>query len=108
MGDLDYVRTAVALACLYGPEDIKLFINDYNLEYDWDASGNKKLESLIKWIERWEADDVTKIDGIGTQMHISCYADADQQNKRKELIKKSFELMAATGKQVRISELDIT
>lgn len=107
LGDLDYVRSAVALARLYGPEDIKLFINDYNLEYDWDASGNKKLESLIKWIERWEADDVTKIDGIGTQMHISCYADPDQQNKRKELIKKSFELMAATGKLVRISELDM-
>ena len=28
LGDLDYVRTAVALARLYGPEDIKLFIND--------------------------------------------------------------------------------
>ena len=105
MGDLDYVRTAVALARKYGPEDVKLFINDYNLESDWDQ--NAKLKSLIAWIQRWEADG-TKIDGIGTQMHISCYADPDQQNKRKELIKKSFELMAATGKQVRISELDIT
>jgi GH35 family endo-1,4-beta-xylanase len=108
LGDLDYVRTAVRLAREYGPEDIKLFVNDYNLEYDWDASGNKKLESLIKWIERWESDGITKIDGIGTQMHISCYADPTEQNKRKELIKKSFELMAKTGKLVRVSELDIS
>ena len=29
-----------------------------------------KLKSLIEWIKRWEADGVTKIDGIGTQMHL--------------------------------------
>lgn len=107
LGDYDYVRTAVRLAREYGPEDIKLFVNDYNLEYEWHGNDNKKLQSLIKWIERWEADGVTKIDGIGSQMHISCYADPTEQNKRKELIKKSFELMAKTGKLVRVSELDM-
>ena len=55
LGDYDYVRTAVRLAREYGPEDIKLFINDYNLEYEWDGKDNKKLQSLIKWIERWES-----------------------------------------------------
>ena len=107
LGDEDYVRTAVKLARQYGGNDLKLFVNDYNLEYDWDASGNKKLETLISWINKWEADGVTKIDGIGTQMHISCYANQAEAEKRKELIVNSFKLMAATGKLVRISELDM-
>ena len=105
LGDLDYVRTAVRLAREYGPEDIKLFVNDYNLESDWDQNG--KLKSLIKWIERWEADGVTKIDGIGTQMHISCYANPQTQASKKAAIENMFRLMAASGKLVRVSELDM-
>ncbi|MBQ4386285.1 MAG: endo-1,4-beta-xylanase [Prevotella sp.] len=105
MGDIDYVRTAVRLARQYGPEDIKLFINDYNLESDWDQNG--KLKSLIKWIERWEADGQTKIDGIGSQMHISCYANSATQESKKAAIVNMFKLMAQTGKLVRVSELDM-
>lgn len=111
MGDLDYVRTAVASARKHfeanggTPSELKLFVNDYNLESDWDQNG--KLKSLIKWINRWEADGVTKIDGIGSQMHISCYADANIQESKKNAIVESFRLMAATGKWVRISELDM-
>lgn len=96
MGDLDYVRTAVAKAREYGPEDIKLFINDYNLESDWDD--NAKLKSLIAWIKRWEADGVTKIDGIGTQMHLTYYSNEDIQASKEKHITKMFELMAASGK----------
>ena len=107
LGDLDYVRTVVKLARQYGGDDLKLFVNDYNLEYDWDDSGNKKLESLISWINNWESDGKTVIDGIGSQMHVSCYADADELAKRKELIIKSFKMMAETGKLIRISELDM-
>jgi GH35 family endo-1,4-beta-xylanase len=107
LGDLDYVRTAVKLAREYGPSDIKLFVNDYNLEYEWHGNDNKKLQSLIKWIERWEADGVTKIDGIGTQTHISFQADATKQKKQEDLIVDSFKKMAATGKLVRVSELDM-
>ena len=105
LGDLDYVRTAVALARLYGPEDIKLFINDYNLESDWDQNG--KLKSLIAWIKRWEADGITKIDGIGSQMHISCYGNPQTQENKKKGIENMLKLMAASGKMVRISELDM-
>ena len=65
------------------------------------------MQSLIKWIERWESDGVTKIDGIGTQTHISFCADPDIQKKHEELIKNSFQLMANTGKLIRISELDM-
>jgi len=105
MGDLEYVRQACRLARKYGPEDVVLFINDYNLESDWD--GNKKLKSLINWIKKWEADGVTKIDGIGTQMHISYYEKATTQASKKSAITNMFKLMAATGKYVRVSELDM-
>lgn len=105
MGDLEYVRQACRLARKYGPEDIVLFINDYNLESDWD--GNKKLKSLINWIKKWEADGVTKIDGIGTQMHISYYENSGTQNSKKNAITNMFKLMAATGKYVRVSEMDM-
>ena len=105
MGDLEYVRQACRLARKYGPEDVVLFINDYNLESDWD--GNKKLKSLINWIKKWEADGVTKIDGIGTQMHISYYENSGTQTSKKNAITNMFKLMAATGKWVRVSEMDM-
>ena len=105
MGDLEYVRQACRLARKYGPEDVKLFINDYNLESDWDD--NKKVKSLIAWIKKWEEDGVTHIDGIGTQMHISCFEDNNTLNGIKSHITKMFQLMANSGKLVRVSELDM-
>lgn len=111
LGDLDYVRTAVADARKSfadhngDPEKLKLFINDYNLESDWDDNG--KLKSLIQWIKDWEADGVTKIDGIASQMHISCYADPNTQKSKKDHIVKMLELMKESGKLCKISELDM-
>lgn len=111
LGDINYVRTAVAAArkgfadAGGNPEDLKLFINDYNLESDWDQNG--KLKSLIKWIKDWEADGVTKIDGIGSQMHISCYGNPQTQEAKKNAIENMLKLMAESGKLVRISELDM-
>ena len=105
LGDIDYIRTVVKLARQYGGSDLKLFINDYNLESDWDQ--NAKLKSLVKWIEKWEADGVTKIDGIGSQMHISYYMDAKTQERKQKAIENSFKIMAESGKLVRISELDM-
>lgn len=111
LGDLDYVRLAVADARKSfdahkgDHEKLKLFINDYNLESDWDDNG--KLRSLIKWIHDWEADGVTKIDGIASQMHISCYADPNTQKSKKDHIVKMLELMAKSGKLCKISELDM-
>ena len=111
LGDLDYVRIAVADARKSfadhngDPEKLKLFINDYNLESDWDDNG--KLRSLIQWIKDWEADGVTKIDGIASQMHISCYADPNTQKTKKDHIVKMLELMAKSGKLCKISELDM-
>ena len=105
MGDLDYVRQACRLARKYGPDDIVLFINDYNLESDWD--NNKKLVSLIDWIRKWELDGVTRIDGIGTQMHISYYENTGTQASKKRAITNMFTLMKQSGKLVRVSEMDM-
>ena len=110
LGAEDYVRIVVAQARKYyeqfgGTEPLKLFINDYNLESDWDD--NKKLKSLIHWIQIWESDGVTKIDGIGTQMHISYYENPTTQANKKEHVVKMLQLMAQTGKLVKISELDM-
>ena len=101
----NYVRTAVKLARTHGPANMKLFVNDYNLESDWDD--NQKLKSLIRWIEQWEADGETVIDGIGTQMHISYYMNPAIQASKEEHIVKMYELLAATGKLVKITELDM-
>ena len=111
LGDLDYVRIAAADARKSfaehngDPEKLKLFINDYNLEADYD--NNQKLKSLIHWIGEWEKDGVTKIDGIGSQMHISCYADEATNESKKNAIVNMLKLMAESGKLCKISELDM-
>lgn len=111
LGDIDYVRIAAADARKSfaehngDPEKLKLFINDYNLETDND--NNQKLKSLIHWIGEWEKDGVTKIDGIGSQMHISCYADEATNESKKNAIVNMLKLMAESGKLCKISELDM-
>jgi len=110
LGD-DYVRIPIKFARKYFAEnggnsgDLKLFINDYNLESWWD--NNKKVKSLINWIKRWESDGETKIDGIGTQMHVSYILNEADQKKQEESIGNMFELLAASGKLIKITELDM-
>lgn len=110
LGD-DYVRIPIKFARKYFAEnggnsgDLKLFINDYYLESWWD--NNKKVKSLINWIKRWESDGETKIDGIGTQMHVSYILNEADQKKQEESIVNMFELLAASGKLIKITELDM-
>ena len=109
LGDIDYVRTAVAAArkgfadAGGNPEELKLFINDYNLETAYD----QKLKSLIHWIGEWEKDGVTKIDGIGSQMHVTCSMDPAKQKENEEAYVNMLNLMVESHKLVRISELDM-
>lgn len=110
LGD-NFVRVPVKFARQYfaefggNPEELKLFVNDYNLESDWDD--NQKLKSLISWIEQWESDGVTKIDGIGSQMHVSYYMNPQTQASKEEHVVKMLQLLASSGKLVRITELDM-
>lgn len=111
LGDDEFVRDAVKLARKYfevyggNPNDLKLFVNDYNLESDWDT--NKKLRSLIYWIKRWENDGEIYIDGIGTQMHVSCSVKEDTQKSRENAVENMFIQMGQTGKLIKISEIDM-
>ncbi|GEP98674.1 endo-1,4-beta-xylanase [Chitinophaga cymbidii] len=90
----EYGVTAFKMARQYGNADDIHFINDYNLEYNLD-----KCRGLIAYVNYIESKGA-KVDGIGTQMHISITSD-------KEKIAEMFRLLAATGKLVKISELDI-
>ena len=112
LGDIDYVRTAVAAArkgfadAGGNPEELKLFINDYNLETVDAQNNNKKLESLIHWIEEWQKDG-TKIDGIGSQMHVTCSMNPATQKKNEEAYVNMLNKMVGSHMLVRISELDM-
>lgn len=113
LGDIDYVRTAVAAArkgfkdAGGNLEELKLFINDYNLETVDAQNNNKKLESLIHWIEEWKKDGVTKIDGIGSQMHVTCSMNPATQKKNEEAYVNMLNKMVGSHMLVRISELDM-
>lgn len=90
----DYAVTAFKLARQYGNTTDKLFINDYNLESRLD-----KCDGLIEYVKYIESKGGT-VDGIGTQMHISLSTDKDK-------IVQMFQKLAASGKLIKISELDI-
>ena len=103
-------RDAYAAVEGTNPADLKLFVNDYNLESDWD--NNQKVKSLVYWIGVWEKKGKelgynTKIDGIGSQMHISYYENPQTLESKKKGIQNMLKIMAETGKLVRISELDM-
>jgi len=91
----DYAVEAFRLARQYGnPNDI-LFINDYGLE-----GGGDKCDGLIQYVNYIESKGQT-VDGIGTQMHVTL-GETTIENIRTMLTK-----LAATGKLVKISELDM-
>lgn len=90
----DYAVMAFNLARQYGNENDVHFINDYNLEYNLD-----KCKGLIAYVEYIESQGA-RVDGIGTQMHINVDSDKDK-------IAQMFDLLAATGKLIKVSELDI-
>ncbi|MNQ78204.1 Endo-beta-1,4-xylanase Xyn10C precursor [compost metagenome] len=90
----DYALQAFQFARQYGNADDIHFINDYNLESNID-----KCKGLIDYVKYLEGKGA-KIDGIGTQMHIIATAD-------KAKIEEMFKLLAATGKLIKISELDM-
>ena len=90
----DYAVKAFELAEQYGNPDDILFINDYNLEYSLE-----KTQGLIDYVNYIEGKGVT-VDGIGTQMHIAIDSDKDK-------IVSMFKMLAATGKLIKVSELDV-
>jgi endo-1,4-beta-xylanase len=90
----DYAVTAFKLARQYGKPTDKLFINDYGLE-----NSLAKCDGLIDYVTYIESKGA-QVDGIGTQMHLSLSFDTTK-------IDQMFQKLAATGKLIKISEMDI-
>ncbi|WP_207424923.1 endo-1,4-beta-xylanase [Desertivirga brevis] len=90
----DYAVEAFRITRQHANQGDKLFINDYNLEYNLD-----KCRGLIEYVKYIESRGA-HVDGIGTQMHIDI-------NTSKENIAQMFTLLAATGKMIKVSELDM-
>ena len=106
----DYHVKAFQLARKYLPAETKLFVNDYNLE-----TSPKKLEALVKFVNEIDTKNGSPIvDGIGTQMHVTLSSsddatkNAENISALKEKVDAMFQTMAATGKLVRVTELDIS
>ena len=106
----DYAVKAFEFARQYLPAETKLFYNDYNL----DTSDSKRA-AAIKFVQDIDnAHGSAIVDGIGTQMHVTLSGTSDdvENNNQKvaELrarIDKQFKELAATGKLIRVTELDI-
>ncbi len=92
----DYAVKAFNYARQYAGANVKLFINDYGLE----SVGGEKLDGLLEYIDYVESKGAT-IDGIGTQMHVNVNT-AD-----RDAIVAMFRKLAATGKLIKVSELDM-
>lgn len=95
---MDYAVKAFEYARKYAAAvnpDMKLFVNDYNLE----VSPNK-LKKLIEFVEYIDQNGA-HVDGIGTQMHVN------GKSITKEQVDEMFKTLAATGKLIRITELDV-
>ena len=98
------VRAAYAEYAEEGSGELQLFVDEYGLE----QPGSRKLERLLQMMTKWEADGITKIDGIGTQMHLEYSLDANQQKRNEESVAATLTKLAATGKLIRISDLNFT
>ena len=96
---MDYAVKAFEFARHYAAPNIKLFVNDYGLE----GNPNKlnKLIEFVKYIDEHNSANTPLVDGIATQMHVTASA------VTREDVDEMFKTMAATGKLVRVSELDV-
>lgn len=97
---MDYAVKAFEYSRKYadanGLTDLKLFYNDYNLE-----TSPSKLAEVIKFVKDIDAAAGRPIvDGIGTQMHV-------QSGLARADIDAMFKTLAATGKLIRVTELDV-
>jgi GH35 family endo-1,4-beta-xylanase len=86
-----------------------LFMNDYNLE----SAGGAKLTGFLDLVNYIESQGQT-VDGLGTQMHVSIQWTTSGVEWSPvtgwatiERIDNMFQRMAATGKLVKVTELDV-
>ena len=102
LGEEDFARLAVKMARECGGNDLKLFINESGLENE------AKLQGLKSWIDKWEADGVTKFDGISTTITASYCENVTELEATKAKIEATLKGLAETGRIIRIAGIDLT
>ena len=108
IGD-DYAAQAFTMARKYLPAETKLFLNDYNLE-----TSPQKRQAFIDFAKSIDAKaGQTVVDGLGTQCHLTLDISSDDSFDQQieafmAQVDASLTDLAATGKFVRITELDIS
>lgn len=95
----EYATKAFEYARKYAAADAKLFVNDYNLEIS--PNKTQALIDMVKYIDENNETGQPIVDGIGTQLHLIA------KTITREQIDAMFKALAATGKLVRITELDV-
>jgi GH35 family endo-1,4-beta-xylanase len=90
----DYGVKAFEFARKYAPANSNLFVNEYGLE-----SNPNKLAALLSFVDYID-NNGQHVDGIGTQMHVST-------SITRAEVDAMFQKLAATGKLVRVTELDV-
>ncbi len=101
---MDYATKAFEFARKYNP-DALLFVNDYNLE-----NSEAKLAKLIEFVQYIDANGEVPVDGIGTQMHVELTTGVDDAEVQalNDKVDNMFRTLAATGKIIRVTELDVS
>ena len=94
--DMDYATRAFEIARDHAPAGMKLYVNEYGLE-----TNPTKLAKLIDFVNYIDQNSTTQVDGIATQMHVQA------NGITREQVDQMFQTLAATGKLVRVSELDV-
>lgn len=105
LGDPDYARIAVKMARDTAEITLDLFVSN---TIELDETSVQKAEDLIALITEWEADNVTKIDGINILLYLNYSKNLPQQQENETRLDQLFEKLAESGKQIRISDLKMT
>ncbi|MDR1121304.1 MAG: endo-1,4-beta-xylanase [Dysgonamonadaceae bacterium] len=105
LGDPDYARTAVKIARENSTTALELFVS---ATFELDDNSAQKAEDLIALIAAWEADNVTKINGINVLLHLNYSKNQAQQQTNEATVGHLLEKLAASGKQIRISDLQMS
>ncbi len=95
-------KSASAAYERYGgnPAELKFFISESELD------NPKKMESLKYWIGVWDRNGA-KIDGINAKLNLYYSEDAATQAANEAVFNTMLDNLAATGKLIRLSNLDI-
>lgn len=104
LGADGYARTAVRLAREASKADLTLFVSGHLSQYDDMVDATNRL---IATADSWQSDGSTRIDGFNIGLQAVCAEDADEQQANKDQITGMLERLAATGKPVRLSALDV-